>query len=56
MQGRTTFVTSHRFSLVRGADKILVFEDGRLLEQGDHASLMRAAGLYSQMVTMQMGK
>ncbi len=56
MQGRTTFVTSHRFSLVRGADKILVFEEGRLIEQGDHASLMRAAGLYSQMVTMQMGK
>ena len=55
MQGRTTFVTSHRFSLVRGADKILVFEEGRLIEQGDHATLMRAAGLYSQMVTMQMG-
>ena len=56
MQGRTTFVTSHRFSLVRGADKILVFEDGRLIEQGNHATLMKTAGLYSQMVTMQMGK
>ena len=56
MQGRTTFVTSHRFSLVRGADKILVFEDGRLTEEGSHAELMSAAGLYSQMVTMQMGK
>jgi ATP-binding cassette subfamily B protein len=56
MQGRTTFVTSHRFSLVRGANKILVFEEGRLIEQGDHAELMAASGLYSQMVTMQMGK
>jgi ABC-type multidrug transport system fused ATPase/permease subunit len=56
MQGRTTFVTSHRFSLVRGADKILVFEEGRLIEQGNHSALVRAGGLYSQMVTMQMGK
>ena len=56
MQGRTTFVTSHRFSLVRGADQILVFEEGRLIEQGNHLKLMAAAGLYSQMVTMQMGK
>lgn len=56
MQGRTTFVTSHRFSLVRGADQILVFEAGRLVEQGAHADLMESGGLYSQMVTMQMGK
>jgi len=55
MQGRTTFVTSHRFSLVRGADKILVFEEGRLIEEGSHAVLMAQGGLYSEMVTMQMG-
>lgn len=55
MQGRTTFVTSHRFSLVRGADKILVFEEGRLIEQGSHADLMTQGGLYAQMVMMQMG-
>ena len=35
MQGRTTFVTSHRFSLVRGADKFLVFEEGQLVEAGN---------------------
>ncbi|HLJ55819.1 MAG TPA: ABC transporter ATP-binding protein, partial [Chthonomonadaceae bacterium] len=56
MQGRTTFVTSHRFSLVMGADNILVFDDGRLVEQGSHATLMREPGLYAQMFTMQMGK
>ncbi|HZP81905.1 MAG TPA: ATP-binding cassette domain-containing protein, partial [Chthonomonadaceae bacterium] len=56
MEGRTTFVTSHRFSLVRGADKILVFEEGRLVEQGRHAELMEQAGLYAAMYTLQMGK
>lgn len=56
MQGRTTFVTSHRFSLVRGADKILVFEEGRLVEEGKHAELMTHPGLYAAMYTMQMGK
>src|SRR2546421_8557827 len=55
MQGRTTFVTSHRFSLVRGADKILVFDEGRLIEEGSHSDLMAQGGLYAQMVEMQMG-
>ena len=55
MQGRTTFVTSHRFSLVRGADKILVFEEGRLIEEGAHSELMAQNGLYAQMYSLQMG-
>ncbi len=55
MQGRTTFVTSHRFSLVRRADKILVFEDGCVVESGNHNALMQQEGLYAAMVTMQMG-
>ncbi len=55
MRGRTTFVTSHRFSLVRGADKILVFEEGRLIEEGAHAALIAQNGLYAQMYGMQMG-
>lgn len=55
MQGRTTFVTSHRFSLVRRADQILVFENGSIVEAGNHASLMEQRGLYAGMVTMQMG-
>src|SRR2546421_5343488 len=56
MQGRTTFVTSHRFSLVRNADAILVFEAGRLIEQGRHADLMSHPGLYASMYPLQMGK
>ena len=55
MQGRTTFVTSHRFSLVRGADKILVFEEGRLVEEGPHTLLLASGGLYAQMYGLQMG-
>lgn len=55
MQGRTTFVTSHRYSLVRGADCILVFEQGRLVEQGCHEELMNADGLYAAMYRQQMG-
>jgi ABC-type multidrug transport system fused ATPase/permease subunit len=56
MQGRTTFVTSHRYSLVRGADRILVFEQGRLVEQGSHEQLMDADGLYAAMYRQQMGQ
>ena len=55
MQGRTTFVTSHRFSLVRGADKILVFVEGRLVEEGSHSALMAQAGVYAEMYSLQMG-
>lgn len=55
MRGRTTFVTSHRLSLVRDADVILVFEGGRLTEQGRHAELIARRGLYATMYEMQMG-
>ena len=55
MDGRTTFVTSHRFSLARGADRILVFEEGRLAEQGSHEKLMARNGIYAGMYSLQMG-
>jgi ABC-type multidrug transport system fused ATPase/permease subunit len=55
MQGRTTFVTSHRFSLVRGANRILVFSGGSLTEAGTHAELIAGNGLYASMYAMQMG-
>ena len=55
MQGRTTFVTSHRYSLVRGADAILVFEEGRLVEQGTHGELIADNGLYAGMYNLQNG-
>jgi ABC-type multidrug transport system fused ATPase/permease subunit len=56
MRGRTTFVTSHRLSLVRDADAILVFESGRLTERGTHAELLATGGLYATMYELQMGE
>ncbi len=44
--GRTSFVIAHRLSTIRDAHTIIVMEHGRIVEQGDHESLMRAKGPY----------
>ncbi|MDP3659976.1 ABC transporter ATP-binding protein [Phenylobacterium sp.] len=49
MSGRTTLLIAHRLSTVRGADRIYVVDRGRIVEQGDHASLLRAGGLYTRL-------
>jgi ATP-binding cassette, subfamily B, bacterial len=54
MVGRTSFVIAHRLSTVRGADRILVMDDGRLVEQGTHDELHAAAGLYRQLFEAQV--
>ncbi|NLF86623.1 MAG: ABC transporter ATP-binding protein [Lentisphaerae bacterium] len=53
MRGRTTFIIAHRLSTVRGADKILVIDGGRIAEAGDHATLMDRHGRYYAMVSHQ---
>ena len=53
MQGRTTFVIAHRLSTVNNADRILVLDGGRVLEQGTHAELMRTGGLYRNLYERQ---
>ncbi len=53
MVGRTTFVIAHRLSTVRNADRILVIDDGRILQQGTHDELMRAGGLYRDLYERQ---
>jgi len=53
MRGRTTFVIAHRLSTVRNADKIVVIDDGQVVEQDRHQALMRKGGLYADMVTRQ---
>ncbi|HEX5071420.1 MAG TPA: ATP-binding cassette domain-containing protein, partial [Vicinamibacterales bacterium] len=54
LAGRTTFIIAHRLSTIRRADLILLMEDGRVIEQGSHESLMAAQGLYYEMVMRQM--
>ena len=53
MQGRTSFVIAHRLSTIRHASRILVLENGRIVEQGRHEELMEASGRYRQMVDLQ---
>jgi ABC-type multidrug transport system fused ATPase/permease subunit len=56
MQGRTTFIIAHRLSTVRKADKILVFEKGKIVEQGKHDELIqRRDGAYRRLYEYQIG-
>jgi ATP-binding cassette subfamily B protein len=49
MVGRTTIVIAHRLSTIRGADRILVFENGRIVEEGTHARLVQNGGAYARL-------
>ncbi|MBN2406230.1 MAG: ABC transporter ATP-binding protein [Elusimicrobia bacterium] len=53
MKGRTTFVIAHRLSTVRKADKIIVLNEGRIVEKGTHDELVKMQGLYNKMFEMQ---
>ena len=56
MKNRTSFLIAHRLSTIREADNIMVIGAGRILESGDHKSLMEKKGQYYEMVISQMGK
>jgi len=51
MRGRTTIVIAHRLSTVERADRILVLDRGRVVEEGTHAELLTRAGLYHRLYT-----
>lgn len=53
MQNRTTFVIAHRLSTVRKASKIVVIDDGKVVEEADHETLMARQGLYAEMYERQ---
>ena len=53
VKGRTTIAIAHRLSTLRNADRIVVFDRGRLVEQGSHAELLSADGVYARLVRIQ---
>ena len=56
LTGRTSLVIAHRLSTIRGADRIIVIDDGRVVESGPHAELLAAGGLYAQLYWTQYAK
>jgi subfamily B ATP-binding cassette protein MsbA len=53
MEGRTTLVVAHRLSTIRHADRIVVLDQGNIVEEGDHEALMARKGMYHRLVSMQ---
>jgi subfamily B ATP-binding cassette protein MsbA len=53
MKNRTSIVVAHRLSTVQNADHIVVLEEGRIVEEGNHHSLLTKNGLYAKWIEMQ---
>ena len=51
MENRTVFVIAHRLSTVRNSNAIMVLENGRIIERGDHEDLLKAKGVYYSLYT-----
>ena len=55
-KGKTVFYISHRLSTTRDADRIIMLEEGRIIEEGTHTQLLARNGKYAQMWNAQAGK
>jgi len=55
MEGRTALVIAHRLATIRDADRILVLDQGRIVEEGTHDGLSQAGGLYARLASLQFG-
>jgi len=53
MEGRTSFVIAHRLSTIRDADKVIVINNGEIVEQGNHQKLLDAKGFYYNLYVSQ---
>jgi ATP-binding cassette subfamily B protein len=53
MKGRTSFIVAHRLSTIRESDIILVMKDGKIIEQGNHESLLARGGFYAELYNSQ---
>jgi ATP-binding cassette subfamily B protein len=53
MEGRTTIVIAHRLATVRAADRIIVIDQGRIVEEGRHDALASTSGLYARLARLQ---
>jgi ATP-binding cassette subfamily B protein len=56
LRGRTALVIAHRLSTIVAADRIIVLDEGRIVEQGDHEHLLRAGGLYADLYRTQLDR